>query len=99
MKKQLKNFVGIFLLGTALSACITDQNVDFPKLSQEKGVEVTGKTLSFSDFGFRMDKVHYESSRGLDYFELGSTFNVHLGGVHALSGYPDSFELRKIKKS
>jgi hypothetical protein len=32
-------------------------------------------------------------------FLLGVTFNVHLGGVHAISGYPDSFELRKIKKS
>lgn len=51
------------------------------------------------DFGFRMDKVHYEDIRGLDYFDLGATFNVHLGGVHAISGYPDSFELRKIKKS
>ena len=47
----------------------------------------------------RLDKTHYESSRGLDYFELGATFNVHLGGNHAFSGYPNSFELRKIKKS
>lgn len=47
----------------------------------------------------RLQKVHYESSRGLDYFELGVTFNVHLGGNHAISGYPDAFELRKIKKS
>ncbi len=47
----------------------------------------------------RLDKTHYESSRGLEYFELGATFNVHLGGNHAFSGYPDSFELRKIKKS
>lgn len=51
------------------------------------------------DFGFRMDKVHYEDIRGLDYFDLQATFNVHLGGVHAFSGFPDSFELRKIKKS
>lgn len=52
-----------------------------------------------ADLNHRLDKIHYESSRGLDYFELGATFNVHLGGTHAISGYPDSFELRKIKKS
>lgn len=40
----------------------------------------------------RLDKIHYESFRGLDYFELGATFNVHLGRTHAISGYPDSFE-------
>jgi hypothetical protein len=51
------------------------------------------------DLNHRLDKTHYESTRGLDYFELGATFNVHLGGTHAISGYPDSFELRKIKKS
>lgn len=36
MKKQLKNFGGIFLLGAMLSASITDQNEDFSELSQEK---------------------------------------------------------------
>lgn len=50
MKKRIKNFGGIFLLGAALTACITDQNEDFSQLSQEKGVEVRGKTLSFADF-------------------------------------------------
>ena len=50
MKKQLKNFGGIFLLGATLSGCISDQNEDFPELSQDKGVEVVGKTLSFADF-------------------------------------------------
>ncbi|MBA4299297.1 MAG: hypothetical protein C0433_04195 [Cyclobacterium sp.] len=52
MKKQLKNFGGIFLLGATLSACIPDQNEDFSQLSQEKGLEVKGKTLSFADFEY-----------------------------------------------
>lgn len=50
MNKRLKNFGGIILLGATLSACITDQNEDVSQLSQEKGLEVKGKTLSFADF-------------------------------------------------
>ncbi|WP_146064403.1 hypothetical protein [Algoriphagus boritolerans] len=50
MNKRLKNFGGIILLGATLSACIPDQNEDFPELSRDKGVEVVGKTLSFADF-------------------------------------------------
>lgn len=50
MKNQIKNFGRIFLLGASLSACISDQNGDFLQLSQEKGLEVIGKTLSFADF-------------------------------------------------
>jgi hypothetical protein len=50
MNKRLKNFGGIILLGATLSACITDQNEDFSQPSQERGLEVKGKTLSFADF-------------------------------------------------
>lgn len=50
MKTQLKNFGGIFLLGITLTACISEQNEEFLELSQEKGIEVRGKTLSFADF-------------------------------------------------
>lgn len=50
MKKQFKNFGGIFLLGITLTACISEQNENFPELSRDKEVEVVGKTLSFADF-------------------------------------------------
>ena len=67
--------------------------------SKKSGSVQRNINLCMSGLNHRLDKIHYESSRGLDYFELGATFNVHLGGTHAISGYPDSFELRKIKKS
>jgi hypothetical protein len=101
--KHMRRQLGTTSLFVDTSADLAFQYVGYFKSKRNGSVQRNLNTCMTNqepaDFGFRMDKVHYEDIRGLDYFELGTTFNAHLGGVHAFSGYPDSFELRKIKKS
>lgn len=45
----------------------------------------------------KVQKIHWEEGRRLTSYNLSGIFEVHLGGNHAQSGYPDVFQLYKIQ--
>lgn len=46
----------------------------------------------------KVQKVHHEAGRRLTSYNLYGIFDVHLGGNHAASGYPDVFQLINIQE-
>lgn len=54
-----------------------------------------GPVISNKD---KVQKIHYEAGRRLTSYNLYGIFEVHLGGNHAPSGYPDSFQLHNIQR-
>lgn len=53
-----------------------------------------GPIIAYKD---KVQKIHWESGRRLTSYNLSGIFEVHLGGNHAQSGYPDVFQLYKIQ--
>lgn len=48
--------------------------------------------------GDKVQKIHWEAGRRLDSFTLYGIFEVHLGGNHAPSGYPDVIQLYNLQE-
>ncbi len=46
----------------------------------------------------KVQKIHWEAGRRLTSYNLYGIFEVHLGGNHAQSGYPDVFQLHNIQR-
>lgn len=46
----------------------------------------------------KVQKIHHEAERRLTSYNLYGIFEVHLGGNHAQSGYPDVFQLHNIQR-
>jgi hypothetical protein len=46
----------------------------------------------------KVQKIHWEAGRRLDSFTLYGIFEVHLGGNHAPSGYPDVIQLYNLQE-
>lgn len=57
--------------------------------------EKCGPVIANTD---KVQKIHWEEGRRLISFNLYGIYEVHLGGSHAQSGYPDVFQLYNIQE-